>query len=124
MPIMTVLVVEDAPSERELITYYLQQAGYQVISVDNAKEALTKTLETHPDVIITDVVMQGMSGLELCRSLKKNPATQSLPIIICSSKNQDLDRLWAKKQGADVYLTKPFSQEDIIQAIRQVFSPV
>jgi twitching motility two-component system response regulator PilH len=64
--------------------------------------------------------MPGMSGLELCRSLKKNPATQKLPIVVCTSKNQDLDRMWAMKQGADAYVVKPFSKEDLIKAVRSV----
>jgi twitching motility two-component system response regulator PilH len=64
--------------------------------------------------------MPGMSGLELCRNLKKNPATQKLPIVVCSSKSQDLDRMWAMKQGADAYVTKPFTKEDLIKAIKSV----
>ncbi len=115
-----VLVVDDTPSEMELISNYLREVGYNVIGANNAKEALDKTIEQKPDVIVTDVVMPGMSGFELCRSLKKNPATQQLPIVVCTSKNQELDRLWGMKQGADVYVTKPFTREEIVRAVKSV----
>lgn len=116
----TVLVVEDTASEMELITTYLRESGYTVISATDAQEALNKVNQFKPDVVVTDVVMPGMSGFELCRSLKKNPATEKLPVVVCSSKNQEIDRLWAMKQGADAYVTKPFKQEDLVKAVRSV----
>ncbi|MBE9009781.1 response regulator [Pseudanabaenaceae cyanobacterium LEGE 13415] len=116
----TVLVVEDTPSEMELLSHYLREGGYSVIGVVSAKDALNKAIEIKPDVIITDVVMPGMSGFELCRSLKKNPETQKVPIIICTSKGQEIDRLWGMRQGADVYITKPFTREQLIRAVRSV----
>ena len=117
---LTILVVEDVPSEGELISQYLQESGYAVINAHDGKEALEKTLQQKPDIIVTDVVMPGMNGFELCRNLKKNPATQKLPIIACTSKNQELDRLWGMKQGIDVYLTKPFTRDEILRAIKMV----
>ncbi|ABB56886.1 response regulator transcription factor [Synechococcus elongatus] len=116
----TVLVVEDTASEMELITTYLRNSGYTVIGAADAKEALNKVSQFKPDVVVTDVVMPGMSGFELCRSLKKNPETEKLPVIVCSSKNQEIDRLWAMKQGADAYVIKPFQQEDLVKAVRSV----
>jgi two-component system, chemotaxis family, response regulator PixH len=116
----TILIVEDSPSELELMSYFLTESGYNVIPATGAKEALEKALLQQPDVIVTDVVMPGMSGFELCRYLKKNPATQKVPIVICSSKNQEIDRLWAMKQGADAYLTKPYTREQLIRAIKSV----
>ncbi|MDR5640285.1 MULTISPECIES: PleD family two-component system response regulator [unclassified Thermosynechococcus] len=116
----TVLVVEDTPSEMALITSLLQESGYTVIAATDAKEALEKVTQYKPDVVVTDVVMPGMSGFELCRSLKKNPETEKLPIVVCTSKNQELDRLWAMKQGADAYVTKPFSREDLLRALKSV----
>jgi two-component system, chemotaxis family, response regulator PixH len=116
----TVLVVEDTPSEMELLTHYLREGGYTVIGAVSAKEALNKAIELKPDVIVTDVVMPGMSGFELCRSLKKHPATEKVPIIICTSKGQDIDRLWGMRQGADVYITKPFTREQLVRAVQSV----
>ncbi|MBD3881035.1 response regulator [Phormidium tenue FACHB-886] len=116
----TILVVEDTPSEMELMSYYLRESGYFVINAVSAKEALNKAIDQKPDVIITDVVMPGMSGFELCRSLKKNPATETTPIVICTSKNQEIDRLWGMKQGADAYITKPFTREQLVRVIKSV----
>lgn len=116
----TILVVDDSPSEVQLISNFLTESGYQVISANNAKIALEKIEQNHPDLIVTDVVMPDMNGFEFCRSVKKNPDTQKIPIVICSSKNQELDKLWGMKQGADVYITKPFTKEDIIKAVKSV----
>ncbi len=116
----TILIVEDSPSELELMSHYLKESGYNVIQANGAKEALEKALSNNPDVIVTDVVMPGMSGFELCRSLKRIPATQKVPIVICSSKNQEIDRLWAMRQGADAYVTKPYTREQLLRAIKSV----
>ncbi|WP_414621716.1 response regulator [Calothrix sp. CCY 0018] len=116
----TILVVEDSPSELELISHFLNESGYKVIKATGGTEALKKLESEKPDAIITDVVMPGMSGFELCRSLKKNPETQKLPIVICSSKNQEIDRLWAMRQGADAYVTKPYTREELLRAIKSV----
>lgn len=116
----TILVVEDSPSELELISHFLNESGYKVIKATGGTEALKKLELEKPDAIITDVVMPGMSGFELCRSLKKNPETQKVPIVICSSKNQEIDRLWAMRQGADAYVTKPYTREELLRAIKSV----
>jgi two-component system, chemotaxis family, response regulator PixH len=117
--LITVLVVEDTNSERELICDYLRQGGYAVVSATNGTEGLEKFSKTNPNAVITDLVMPGMSGLELCRAIKK-VAVGKVPVIACTSKSQELDRLWGMKQGVDVYLTKPFTKEDILQALRSV----
>jgi twitching motility two-component system response regulator PilH len=116
----TVLIVEDTPSEMELISHYLKDGGFSVLNAVSAKEALSLALEKKPDVIITDIVMPGMSGFELCRSLRKQPETEKTPIIFCSSKNQEIDRLWGMKQGADAYLAKPFTREQLLRAVKSV----
>jgi len=115
-----ILVVEDTASERKLICDYLTESGYVVTSAENGQEALQKIKAQIPDVVLTDLVMPDMSGLELCRSLKKNPLTQNLPIIACTTKSQELDKLWGMKQGINVYLTKPFTKEDILRAVKSV----
>jgi two-component system, chemotaxis family, response regulator PixH len=115
-----VLVVEDTPSEMKLMMLYLKDNGYQVVSADNAKDGLNLVEKEKPDVVITDVVMEGMNGFEFCRTLKKNPDTSAIPVIACTSRDQDLDKLWGKKQGVDVYVTKPYSQDDIINAVKSV----
>jgi two-component system, chemotaxis family, response regulator PixH len=116
----TILLVEDTASERELMTGYLKEAGHLVIDACNGTEALKKLESTTPDLVVTDLVMPGMSGLELCRNLKKDPKTESLPVIACTSKDQELDRLWGMKQGIKIYITKPYSKEEIVNAVTSV----
>jgi twitching motility two-component system response regulator PilH len=116
----TILVVDDTLSELELMTRYLKEGGFAVIVATDAKDAMAKAVDYKPDAIVTDVVMPGMSGFELCRNLKKNEATQKMPVVVCTSKNQELDRLWGLKQGADVYITKPFTQDDLLRAVKSV----
>jgi two-component system, chemotaxis family, response regulator PixH len=113
----TVLIVEDTPSEMELMSLYLREGGYTVMNSANAQDALKMVAQHPPQVIISDVVMPGMSGFEFCRSLRKNPETADIPVIFCTSKNQDIDRLWGMKQGASAYITKPFTREDLIQTV-------
>nr|WP_208492197.1 response regulator [aff. Roholtiella sp. LEGE 12411] len=114
------MIVEDSPSELELMSHYLKESGYNVIKAGGAKEALEKAASQKPDVIVTDVVMPEMSGFELCRSLRKNPITEKVPIVICSSKNQEIDRFWARKQGADAYITKPYTRAHLLHTIKSV----
>lgn len=116
--VATVLVVEDGPSEMELMSHYLRSEGYSVIVALTAKEGLDKAITQKPDVIVTDVVMPGISGFELCRKLKRTPETQMVPVVICSSKKQNIDRLWGMRQGANAYLTKPYTRDELIQTVK------
>ncbi len=113
-----VMVVEDTPSERELICNYLREGGYEVVSAVDGKDGLEKFEKTRPQLVITDLVMPGMSGLEMCRAIKKKE--QNVPVIACTSKNTDLDKMWGMKQGVNIYLTKPFNREQLLQAVRSL----
>ena len=117
---LTILVVDDTSSVRDLICDYLSKGGYKVIKANNGKEALEQAVNKQPDIIITDIVMPEMNGFELCRSIKKNPITQNSRIVFCSSKTQKIDQLWGIKQGADIYITKPFTEKDLIEAVQSV----
>jgi twitching motility two-component system response regulator PilH len=113
-----VMVVEDTPSERELICSYLREGGYEVVSAVDGKDGLQKFEQAQPQVVVTDLVMPGMSGLEMCRAIKKKE--QKIPVIACTSKNTDLDKMWGMKQGINIYLTKPFNREELLQAVRSL----
>ena len=112
-----VLLVDDTLSQLELMEVYLKESGYTVIRINEPKLAIKQVIQHKPDIIITDIVMPGMSGFELCRYLKKHPETNRIPVVICSSKNQDIDRIWGMRQGAAAYLTKPFSKEQLIRIV-------
>ncbi|MGB3298441.1 MAG: response regulator [Phormidesmis sp.] len=114
----TVLVVEDTPSELELMSHYLREAGYRVISAPSGQAGLDKAIAQQPDVIITDIVMPDISGYELCRKLKRSPQTQAVPVVMCSSKKQAIDRLWGMRQGAKAYLAKPYTKAELAEAIK------
>ncbi len=113
-----ILVVDDLKSELDLISQYLTQAGYNVVTAIGGKEALEKIVHSKPDAIITDWMMPEMGGLDLCRKLKKNPETANIPVVACTVKNREVDRIWANRQGVKAYVVKPCTQEDLVTALR------
>jgi two-component system, chemotaxis family, response regulator PixH len=116
----TVLLVEDSLTETELITLYLQQAGLSVVSASSGEEAQTRLHQQRPDLIILDVILPGQSGFELCRELKTDPETSQIPVVLCSTKNTEVDKMWGNMLGADGYLTKPVDQELLVETIQQL----
>ena len=115
----TILIVDDLKSELNLMANYLINAGYNIIMATNGEEAIAKTLEKKPDAIVTDWMMPKMGGLDICRKLKKNPETAEIPVIACTVKNRDVDRMWAKKQGVKGYVTKPCTQKQLVSALKE-----
>ncbi|MEM8807433.1 MAG: response regulator [Cyanobacteria bacterium P01_G01_bin.38] len=113
-----VLVIDDVKSELQLISHYLEQAGYAVTTAGNGLEALEKVKTDRPDAIVTDLVMPELTGLELCRQLKKDPGTADIPIIACTTKGRKMDQSWAKKQGVVSYIVKPCTAEQLADAVR------
>lgn len=113
-----VLVVDDLRAQLNLISGYLTAEGFQVTTAENGSEALEKASSQTFDLVITDLVMPEMSGLEFCRKLKKNPNTASIPVIACTTKDRDMDKKWAKKQGVVAYLVKPFTREEMITTVK------
>ena len=114
----TVLVVDDLKAQLKLISGYLKQEGFLVVTAANGNEALAKATAQSPDLVITDLVMPEMSGLEFCRKLKKDPTTAAIPVIACTTKDRDIDKKWAKKQGVVAYLVKPFTKDEMINAVK------
>ena len=115
-----VLVVDDVKAELDMMRKYLVDAGYTVITANNGQEALEKVSHDKPDAIVTDWMMAQRGGLDICRNLKINPETASIPIVACTAKSREVDRLWAKKQGIKGYVTKPYSREQLINALKEV----
>lgn len=116
----TILIVDDLQSDLDMMANYLTKAGYKTIIASNGEEAIATILVNKPDFIVTDWMMPKMGGLDICRKLKKNPETANIPIIICTAKNSDVDRMWAKKQGIKAYVTKPCTQEELVSAVQKV----
>ncbi|MBT9312029.1 response regulator [Leptothoe kymatousa] len=113
-----ILVIDDVKSELDLISHYLEEAGYVVTGILNGLEAIDKIQSDRPDVIVTDLVMPDITGLELCRKLKKEPSTADIPIVACTTKDRKMDKSWAKKQGVVGYVVKPCTAEQLVDAVR------
>lgn len=116
----TVLLVEDSLTETEVLTRYLRQAGISVVSVKSSEEAQIKLQSSTPDLVILDVILPGQSGFELCREIKTNSNTQRIPVVICSTKGTEADKLWGSMLGADAYISKPIDQQTLMQTIQQL----
>ncbi|MDJ0716987.1 MAG: response regulator [Prochloraceae cyanobacterium] len=114
-----VLLVEDSVLEFETLKRYLQKQGFLVYGVRSAEEAHLRLKQQKPDVILLDVILPGASGFELCRKLKKDSKTKAIPVVICSTKNTKVDRIWSDMSGADAYITKPVDEATLIQTINQ-----
>lgn len=118
----TVLVVDDSPTVREMLVAQLTEGGMTVIEAQDGKDAIEKLQATTPDLVVTDVVMPNMNGYELCRWIKKNPSTQNVPVVMCTTKSEDFDKHWGMKQGADAYITKPYEPAELLRTIKMLLS--
>lgn len=116
----TVLLVEDSLTDTEVMTNYLKQAGLMVVSTTNGDDAQSKIDSYKPDLVILDVILPGKSGFELCHQLKTNSHTKKIPVVICSSKGTEADKLWGSMLGADAYISKPVDQLKLMQTIKQL----
>lgn len=117
MAIHRILIVDDSPTERYYLTDILMRGGYSVTTADNGEEALEKIRLEKPELILMDVVMPGANGFQVTRAISRDPALQDVPIIICSSKNQETDRIWGLRQGARDYLVKPVDPAELLAKI-------
>lgn len=117
MPQATILVVDDSPTQMKLATNCLQTQGYRLITAVDGEEALRKIAVEKPDLIVLDVILPGQNGFQICRQLKTAADTKGIPVVLLTSKNQDSDRFWGMKQGADAYLTKPYVESDLLAAV-------
>jgi len=115
-----VLVVDDSATSSLFISKALRKAGYFVITAADGKEGLSKAFQERPHCLILDVVLPGMSGFGVCRHLRAMDPQRNLSIIMVSSKNTPLDQTWGLRQGADRYLTKPFTEDALLQIVQEV----
>ena len=112
-----VMVVDDAYSELKLMESILRGAGHQVGSLIDGDALEDKVTNERPDVLLLDIVMPKRNGYELLRSLKRNEHTRTTPVVLVSSKNQESDRAWGRRQGADDYLGKPFTSDQLLTMV-------
>ncbi len=115
-----ILVVDDEPEAVELVEFNLKQAGYDVISAADGAEALKKARQVLPSLIVLDLMLPEVDGLEVCKMLRRDPATAGLPIIMLTAKAAEIDRILGLELGADDYLTKPFSPRELVLRIKKI----
>ncbi|HEX9126394.1 MAG TPA: response regulator [Methylomirabilota bacterium] len=115
-----VLIVEDEPDIRELVVHHLKREGYQVSAAASGEEALRQVQTAPPDLVLLDLMMPAMDGLEVCRRLRQDPVTASLPIVMLTAKGDEVDRVLGLEIGADDYVVKPFSPKELLARVRAV----
>ena len=117
MPVKKVLVVDDSPTERHVLVELLTRNGYQVITAESGDEGIEKAKSELPDLVLMDVVMPGLNGYQATRTLTRDETTKHIPIIVCTSKGQETDKIWGLRQGALDYLVKPVNGEELLSKI-------
>lgn len=115
-----IAVVDDAPEVLKMISGILEPAGHEVIAMADGEGLEERVAHDRLHLVLLDVVLPGRNGYQILRSLKKNEATRRVPVVLVSSKTEPTDVEWGKMQGADDYLTKPFSAEDLLQRVRRL----
>lgn len=118
MPVNRVLIVDDSPTERFFLTDVLRKQGYEVITAESGEQGVAVAKQEKPDLILMDVVMPGLNGFQATRQLSRDAETQSIPVIMCTTKGQETDRVWGMRQGAIDYLVKPVAAEELIAKVR------
>ena len=104
MPVKKILVVDDSPTDRAYLSEMLTQAGYQVLTADGGEDGVNKAKSEKPDLVMMDVVMPGMNGFQACRAITTGAETKQIPVFLCTTKNQETDKIWGQRQGAKEYL--------------------
>jgi len=118
MSVKKILLVDDSKTELHVLSELLNKHGYKVRTAENGEEALRRLQEEKPDLILMDVVMPGQNGFQLTRAITRDPLFADVPVIICTSKNQETDRVWGMRQGARDYVVKPVNPDELLAKIK------
>ena len=118
MPIQKILLVDDSKTELHYLSDVLARRGYQVRTAENGVDAMRRLDEDKPDLILMDVVMPGQNGFQLTRSITRDARFASVPVIMCTSKNQETDKVWGMRQGARDYIVKPVDADELVAKIK------
>jgi twitching motility two-component system response regulator PilH len=117
MTIRKILLVDDSKTELHYMSDLLGKRGYSVRTAENGEEAMRRLGEEKPDLILMDVVMPGQNGFQLTRAITRDPRFASVPVIMCTSKNQETDKVWGMRQGARDYIVKPVNADELVAKI-------
>ena len=117
MAIKNILLVDDSKTELHYMTELLEKRGYRIRTAEDGEEAMRRLGEETPDLILMDVVMPGQNGFQLTRAITRDPRFVNVPVIMCTSKNQETDKVWGMRQGARDYIVKPVNADELIAKI-------
>lgn len=117
-----ILVVDDSPTETEAFRTVLEKNGHEVLSAENGADGVALARQELPDLVLMDIVMPGLNGFQATRQLTRNPETKNIPVVIVTTKDQETDRVWGKRQGASGYLVKPVSENRLMSEIGSLLS--
>src|SRR5258708_554119 len=117
MTIKRIMVVDDSPTDRSFVEGLLKKRGYEVLLIATGEAAIERSKTEQPDLILMDVVMPGLNGSQAPRAITREEKTRHIPIIICTTKDEDTDRIWGLRQGAKDYIVKPLSESDLFERI-------
>ena len=112
-----ILIVDDSPSQLMGIRRIVEKLGHEAVTAEDGAAGVRAAREHLPDLILMDVVMPNLNGFQATRTIKRDPATSHIPVILVTTKDQETDRIWGIRQGAQGYLTKPFSEAELTEAI-------
>ena len=115
-----VLIVDDSPTEMYKLTGMLEKHGHEVLKAENGADGVALARQEKPDAVLMDIVMPGLNGFQATRQLTKDPETGNIPVIVVTTKDQETDMVWAQRQGAKGYLTKPVDEEQLILKVKKV----
>ena len=115
-----ILVVEDEPDIRSLVVLHLERDGFRCRTAGTGAEAILETRARVPDLVVLDLMLPGLDGLEVCRQLRANPRTAAIPVVMLTAKTDEIDRVVGLELGADDYVTKPFSPKELVARVRAV----
>jgi len=118
MTIKKILVVDDSKTELHHLSELLGRRGYSVRTAENGEEAMRRLAEDKPDLVLMDVVMPGQNGFQLTRTITRDPRFADVPVIMCTSKNQETDKVWGMRQGARDYIVKPVNGDELVAKIK------
>ena len=117
MAISKILIVDDSPTDRQHLSEMLSKNGFKVSTAESAEDAMAKLKQSRPDLVLMDVIMPGQNGFQATRALSKDESTKNIPVILCSSKGQETDKVWGLRQGARDYVVKPVNAADLLAKI-------
>ncbi|WP_374757634.1 response regulator transcription factor [Jeongeupia sp. HS-3] len=112
-----ILIVDDSPTERHFLGELLTKNGFTIVTAESGEDAVARVKELMPDLILMDVVMPGMNGFQATRTITRDAETGHIPVIMCTSKNQETDKVWGKRQGAAEYVVKPVDPQELLSKI-------